>query len=87
MPDDPIFELVRDIVATVAGPTRTPADAGPETPLAEGGFWLDSIDILQVIAGCESQFGVLFEGETDVTTDSLETLRSLTELVRRTGGC
>ena len=31
-------ERVRQVVARVAGPERTPSDAGPDTPLGAGGF-------------------------------------------------
>ena len=83
--NDAISERVREIVVAIAGPLRTPEKTGLDTPLADGGFWLDSIDILQVIVACESQFGVVLESETDVTADSLGTVGTLAELIRRLG--
>jgi hypothetical protein len=47
-----VLEGVQAIVAEIAGAHRTPSDAGPETPLGEDGFWLDSIDVLEVILAC-----------------------------------
>ena len=75
-------ERVRQVVARIAGPARTPSDAGPDTPLAAGGFWLDSVDLVEVIVACEVEFAVTFEGEADLTPEALRTVRTLADLIR-----
>jgi len=77
-----ITRQVQDIVAGVAGVHRTPADAGPDTPLGEDGFWLDSVDFLEVIVACEQAFGTEFGAEADVTPDNLRTVRTLAETIQ-----
>ena len=81
MTDDEVLARVQALVAWTAGPDRTPPGAGPDTPLRDDGFWLDSIDLLDVIMACEQEFGVLFEGETDVTLEVLATARTLAALI------
>lgn len=78
-------ERVLGIVTRVAGPARTPPGAGPDTPLGDDGFWLDSVDMVEVAVACEIEFGVSFEGETDLTSETLATARSLADLVSRKG--
>lgn len=46
------------ILTEIAGPDRTPPHPGPETPLVEGGFWLDSADLLDAVLACEAAFSV-----------------------------
>ncbi len=74
-------ERVRQVVVRIAGPARTPSDAGTDTPLAAGGFWLDSVDLVEVIVACEVEFAVTFEGETDLTAEALRTVRTLADLI------
>jgi acyl carrier protein len=81
MPGTSVLERVQTVVAQVAGPTRTPPDAGPDTPLGDGGFWLDSVDLVEVVVACEGEFEVSFEGETDLTRDALHSVRALAELI------
>jgi acyl carrier protein len=81
---DRILDRVQAVVARIAGPSRTPRDAGPDTPLGEGGYWLDSVDLLEVIVACEKEFG-LFDDERDLTTEGLGTARNLAEVIRRKG--
>jgi len=68
-----------------AGPTRTPPGAGPDTPLGGGGFWLDSVDLVEVIVACETEFAVTFDGETDLTMEALGTARTLADLILSKG--
>jgi acyl carrier protein len=75
------LDAVRALVARVAGPSRTPADSGPDTPLSEGGFWLDSVDLLEVVVGCEEAFGIAFDATRDLTRDAVETLGTLAALI------
>jgi acyl carrier protein len=81
MTGDSVIERVARIVIRAAGPTRTPHDPGPDTPLGEGGFWLDSVDLVEVVVACEEEFAVTFDGETDLTVESLSTVRSLSDLI------
>jgi acyl carrier protein len=86
MPEDPILERVSEILAEIAGPTRTPADAGADTPLGEGGFWLDSLDLFEAILACEQAFGTPIDAGSDVSPDALRTVGSLANLIRATKG-
>jgi acyl carrier protein len=81
MPGTSVLERAQMVVAQVAGPTRTPPDAGPDTPLGDGGFWLDSVDLVEVVVACESEFEVSFEGETDLTREALHSVRTLAGLI------
>ena len=77
---DVIIHTVQAIVARVAGPSRTPEGAGPDTRLADG-FWLDSMEMLDVVLACEQHFGIVFEEGRDLTPASLETVRHLASVV------
>jgi acyl carrier protein len=73
---------IRDFVRNdVAYLRRPPHGAGPDTPLGDGGFWLDSVDLVEVVVACEGEFEVSFEGETDLTREALHSVRSLAELI------
>ena len=78
---DPTFGAIRALVEQVAGPRRTPPEVGSETRLSEGGFWLDSVELLQVVVACEERFGIVFDSTQDLTGETLETLATLTALV------
>lgn len=78
---DSVLGRVQEVVARTAGPARTPSDAGPDTPLGEGGFWLDSLDLVEVVVACETEFAVTFEGETDLTRETLRTIQTLADLI------
>jgi len=80
---DPILRRVLAIVSRVAGPGRTPPDAGPETGLGEQGYWLDSVDMLEVVIACEHEFGVVLTDPADLTGKSLTSVRTLAELIER----
>jgi len=78
---DSILERVQAIVSAVAGPERTPDDAGPDTPLGDAGYWLDSVDELEVILACEHEFGTVFE-EHGLPEEALLSARGLADLIR-----
>lgn len=82
MTAEPTVERVRSIVSRVAGPDRTPPGAGLNTPLGEGGFWLDSVGMLEAVLACEAEFDVIFDPETDLTEAALGTVGTLRELIR-----
>jgi acyl carrier protein len=77
---DAILARVEAIVAAVAGPLRQPDAAGPDTPLGESGFWLDSVDLLEIVLACEREFDVVFD--PDRVAGSLGTARTLADLIR-----
>lgn len=77
---DAVVHDVQTIVQRVAGPSRTPVDAGPDTRLADG-FWLDSMEMLDVVLACEQHFGILFEAGRDLAPASFETVRHLAMVV------
>ncbi len=79
--DDPLLDATRAIVERVAGPSRAPADAGADTRLTEG-YWLDSIELLEVLIACETQFGIVLDEQRDLDDGVFETLGSLTTMIR-----
>ena len=83
MDDKAVVEGLCAIVARVVGAPRVPADAGAGTPLGDGGLWLDSMELLQVVLACEAQFGITFEPAEDLLGDGLETIGTLAAVIRR----
>jgi acyl carrier protein len=79
---EPLVDRVLGVVARIAGPLRTPAAPGPDTPLAEGGFWLDSAGVFEVVLACEAEFDVRFDAETDLFPDRLLTVATLADTIR-----
>jgi acyl carrier protein len=80
--EDGLIASVCAVIASVVGPGRVPPEASAETVLADGGLWLDSVELLQVIATCETEFGIVFDPATDLLDGSLATLGTLTTLIR-----
>jgi acyl carrier protein len=78
-----LIEAMRALVTRVAGPSRAPVESGPATPLSEGGFWLDSVELLEVVVACESEFDITFDATRDFAGDAFETLGTLAALVDR----
>jgi acyl carrier protein len=83
MNDDDILARVIALATSIAGPERTPEEVGPDTPLADGGFWLDSVALVEVIVACEAEFFVEFDSEEDLTTAALESIGSLATVIQR----
>ena len=83
MGDEAVVERLCVTVARVVGAPRVPADAGADTPLRDGGLWLDSMELLQVVIACEAEFGITFEPAEDLLGDGLETLGTLAGVIRR----
>ena len=79
---DTILARVVEIVNGIAGPSRIPAQVGPETPLWEGGYWLHSTELLEVMLACEKAFEPLFGKAEGSVADSLRTVGSLGDWVR-----
>jgi len=82
MTSEPKPEQVLEVVAHVAGPHRSPTGAGPDTPLTEGGFWLDSVHMLETIIACEDKFGVVLDPVSDFSDRDLVTVKTLWDLIR-----
>jgi len=80
MIESSVLERVQALVVDIAGPDRTPPSVGPDTQLVNGGFWLDSVSMLEVIIACEAQFGIVFS-QTDLTRQSVATVRNLANLI------
>jgi acyl carrier protein len=74
------LEGLQALVGRVAG--FTPPDAGPDTPLIDGGFWLDSVRLLEAIIECEVEFGVTFDPESDFSEARLTTVGALFALLQ-----
>jgi len=78
---DPVLVAMGSLIMRVAGAGRTPPDSGPDTPLSDG-FWLDSVELLEVLVACEREFGVLFDDTIDFESGALDTLGTLADLIR-----
>lgn len=83
MNTDPIVARVLEILDRIVGPGRTPADAGPATPLLEEGFWLDSVGLIETVLTCEEAFRVSLDRETDLAGTGLVTVGGLAAAIRR----
>jgi acyl carrier protein len=81
MTEAAVVQRVQAIVAAVAGPLRTPPAAAPDTPLWGGGYWLNSVDLLEVMIACEHEFGVRFEVGAELTAQALRTVASLAAVI------
>jgi len=65
----------------VAGPARIPANPGENTPLRDGGFWLDSLALLELVVACEAEFDLDFDPATDLSEATLATAGSLAAMI------
>jgi acyl carrier protein len=72
---------VLEIVTEIAGPNRRPADPGARTRLSGGGFWLDSIDLLELMLACDQAFGPVFGAKAGPTMAHVETVGDLVTLI------
>jgi acyl carrier protein len=71
---------VQEVVARVAG--RSGDFSSADTPLTNGGYWLDSVHLLETIIACEEAFGVELDADIDLTPTALASVRTLFELIR-----
>lgn len=78
---DWLLDATHALIERVVGPDRTPPNAGADTRLSEG-YWLDSVELLEVVIACESEFGIVFDETHDLKGDAFETLGTLTDLIR-----
>lgn len=79
---DALLARTRAIVERVAGAPRTPPLVTRETRLADG-FWLDSIEMLDVVIACEAEFGIVFSEQGDLDVSSLDTIGSLVDVIAK----
>lgn len=79
---DDVARLVA-ILTRVAGPDRTPDRVGPETLINEGGFWLDSADLLEVVLACEDAFSVNLDPATVFADGSALTVTGIMDAIHR----
>jgi acyl carrier protein len=80
---DPPLARVLTILSAVAGADRVPREAGANTPLGENGYWLDSVDMLEVILACEHEFDISLGDPDELTEESLASVGSLAALIAR----
>ena len=73
---------VLEIVAGVVGAGRVPTQPGLDTPLRDG-YWLDSMELLEVVIACEARFGIAFLEAVDLTPENLATVGTLVALIER----
>lgn len=78
-PTNPVLDRVLDLAARVAT-SRRPGFPGPETALVDGGFWLDSLALLELLVACEETFGVCLD-PADLTPGHLRTAGGLAAIV------
>lgn len=78
---DQTLDRIQALVAGIAGPNRLPRQVSPDTPLGADGYSLDSIDVLEVILGCERAFDVAFDDGGALDADALRSARHLADLV------
>ena len=78
---DSILARVLDILAEIAGPNRRPPDPGTCTPLWGGGFWLDSIDLLDLMFACDAAFGSIFESAPRSVMAEIRTVGDLVAVI------
>jgi acyl carrier protein len=78
-----VIDQLVDIIRRVAGEARMTAEIDDNTALADGGFWLDSVEVLQVILACEDAFEITFVPAEDLNGETLKSLGSLAATIRR----
>ena len=75
------LDAIRVLVVRMAGTSRAPEASGADTPLSDGGFWLDSVELLELVVACEETFGITFEATRDFDAGAFATLGTLAALI------
>jgi len=78
---DPLLDRTRAVIERIAGRDRTPASCGADTPLGDG-QWLDSVELVEVMVACETEFGVMFDETGELAAGAFDTLGTLTRMIR-----
>lgn len=68
------------LVSTIIGPSRMPASLGPDTRLVTD-LWLDSVELVELLLACESEFGITLDESLHLQPASLESLGSLAAVI------
>ena len=76
-----LVQRVLALASETAGPARTPSHLGPDTLLAGGGFWLDSVGLLELILACEREFSLVLDPVADLDPAALRSVRALVSLL------
>lgn len=82
---DSVLARVLAIAAGIAGPNRTPPHAGASTRLWNGGFWLDSLDLIDLMLACDSAFGSVFGASGLAIADTMTVGELAAAIEARTG--
>lgn len=61
----------------VVGPGRVPPGSGADLALSNGGLWLGSLELVEIIVACENTFGIALDPEKDLTPETLRTVGNL----------
>ena len=80
MSAEPTLERAQAIVARVAG--RSGRFSSADRPLTNGGYWLDSVHLLETIIACEEAFGIELDPDVDLTAAALRSVGTLFDLIR-----
>jgi acyl carrier protein len=83
MSDEGIQKRLARIVLAVAGRGPASGEIDPSTPLRDGGLWLDSVRLLELIVAVEAEFEVDFDPVTDFGEAALATVGSLSAVIER----
>jgi acyl carrier protein len=78
---DGIFLRARAVIERIVGAERLPSEVTPGTRLVDD-YWLDSVEMLEVLLACEVEFGIVFAESGDLDGTRLETVGSLVDLIR-----
>jgi acyl carrier protein len=79
VPHDVVLARVIELAASFAAHPG-PVTPGPDTTLAGGGFWLDSLALLELLVACEETFGVCLD-HTELLPHRLKTTGTLAALI------
>ncbi|HKZ05725.1 MAG TPA: acyl carrier protein [Methylomirabilota bacterium] len=77
-----ILDRLEKLVRELAGSARASGALDASTPLRDGGLWLDSVALLELVVAVEREFRVDFE-PSDLSDASLRTLGSLADVIER----
>ena len=80
LPRDRVLSRIVALAVGIAGHGRGPSSPDSLTPLGQGGFWLDSVDMLELVLACEVEFAVTFEA-VDLAGPALDNIEGLADLV------
>ncbi|WP_430791671.1 acyl carrier protein [Actinoplanes sp. G11-F43] len=75
------LDEVRDLLVTTLGIEDRAGSLTASSPLLDGLPELDSMAVLEIVAGLEERFGIVVDDD-EVTAELFETLGSLAEFVQ-----